>query len=263
MTGETVDGLVPIVKPLDKVPTDAEWYEIVIKANLNRNAVFLRLGRQYSPISNIIIPPFKGVKFVTRGTDLSYAEQGDADDFYDDENESGGEEAQWVPEEGEDEYDRSEGEFDDHPDEEDRVENGSIIDSTTSILRPSSSVRSTKAVSFDQKLSSDIGGVVPLIPPPSTSLGPILTTASTVVVSTVSPSSAIVGLGVSPLPSPPPPPPPGLGMGSLAPPASPDPEEKEVPEKRAVKKRKGKQPGQESSIVDGELGVFEAGDFMN
>jgi len=264
MTGETVDGLMPIVKPLDKVSTDAELYEIVIKANLNRNAVFLKLGRQYSPISNIIIPPFKGVKFVTRGTDLSYAEQGDADDFYDtDEDESGGDEAQWVAEEGEDEYDRGEGEFDDRSDEEDPVESGSTTASTTSILRPSSSVRSTKAVMFDQKPPSDIGGVVPLVPPPSISLGPILTTASTVVVSTVSPSSAIVGLGVSPLPSPPPPPPPRLGTGLLAPPASPDPEEKEVPEKRAVKRRKAKQPGQELSIVDGELGVFEAGDFMN
>jgi len=264
MTGETADGLMPIVKPLDKVPTDAEWYEIVIKANLNRNAVFLKLGRQYSPISNIIIPPFKGVKFVTRGTDLSYAEQGDAEDFYDDDDESGEEEAQWVAEEGEDEYERSEGEFKDHPDEEDRLESGPTTDSPTSILRPSSSVRPTKAVSFDQKLSSDIGGVVSLIPPPSTSLGPILTTASTVVVSTVSPSPAIVGLGVGPLPSPPPPPPPRLGTGLPAlPPASADPEEKEVPEKRAGKKRRGKQPGQESSIVDGELGVFEAGDFIN
>jgi len=74
------------VVPLVQMVTDTAWYEMVIKANMHRNVVFLRPSRQYSPISNVIIPPAKGVKFATRGVDLEYAEQGDADDFYEEED---------------------------------------------------------------------------------------------------------------------------------------------------------------------------------
>lgn len=279
MVGENVSELLPIVRPLDKVPTDGEWYEIVVRANMNRNAVFLRLGRQYSPISNILIPPSKGVKFATRGTDLAYAEQGDNDNFYDSGDDSEDGDAEYVPEEGTDEFERSEEEFEDvEPGEQylqettaantaanthiQAVTTGGethVATTTPAILPSPSFVRVVKSVKFDDGAQPSPTILVPVGATPS-SLVPVVPVS-------VRPQEAYAGSSTATTPSPVPVQGiPGDDVERRAvrrrpvEPAGPAPPEKEGKKKA---KPKSKQPQDGTAVIDGDLGVFEAKEFTS
>lgn len=81
-------ALEPIITDLPCITTPEKWYETVIRANSFKNAYFLRAARQYSPISNLLTPPTKGVKFTLRGDAYEVGETGEADTFDDWESES-------------------------------------------------------------------------------------------------------------------------------------------------------------------------------
>jgi len=81
-------SLNPVVTELHCVKTPDEWYETVIRANAWKNGYFLRSYRQYSPISNLLTPPTKGVKFTLRGDVYEAGETGESDTFDDYQSES-------------------------------------------------------------------------------------------------------------------------------------------------------------------------------
>jgi len=90
----------PVLTPLDRIVTDIQWYGEVIRANVIRNSYFLRPGRQYSPISNTVVPPTKGVKFAIKGVEFVHTEQGDADEFLNEDDDDEEEIVTYVPEDG-------------------------------------------------------------------------------------------------------------------------------------------------------------------
>jgi hypothetical protein len=153
--------------------TDTAWYEMVIKANMHRNGVILRPSRQYSPISKDIIPPAKGVKFATRGVDLEYAEQGDADDFYEEEDNED-EYIEYVESDHSDDDHEGEGEDDDDEFHE-TTESGSTTTLTSSPILsdvglPVSSVPAfKKKVSFDDDVKDERVSVKSSVSGPSVS----------------------------------------------------------------------------------------------
>jgi len=122
----------PVVTPLERVISDTQWYGEVIRANVVRNSYFLRPGRQYSPISNTVVPPTKGVKFAIKGADFVHTEQGDADEFLDEDDEDEEEIVTYVPDDGSGDDDednfvdpdlhetRGDGEEDDESEEEEK-----------------------------------------------------------------------------------------------------------------------------------------------
>lgn len=66
----TKDGPGDVVHvPLVRVPHETAWYVRVIMANSERNSYFLHPTKHYSPISNVLSPPTKGVVFVVRDGD--------------------------------------------------------------------------------------------------------------------------------------------------------------------------------------------------
>jgi len=205
LMGLTYNGSVgtPHVTPLPMISTDGVWYETVIKANMHRNVIFLRPSRQYSPISNVVIPPTKGVKFATRGVELAYAEQGDADDIYDDVEASDEyvyPAADYSAEE-EDAGSGGEGDDDDLEEEEEFFETTASPHTTTtehvpvsvqpqlvptliSAMRPAESPKGTKKVSYAEDAKDIMVGSQGLL------AGPVATT------------SPPVPLGPPPLPPP-------------------------------------------------------------
>jgi len=80
--------LSPVITSLPCIKTPDEWYAMVIRANAWKNGYFLRACRQYSPISNLLTPPTKGVKFTLRGESYDAGETGEAETFDDYESES-------------------------------------------------------------------------------------------------------------------------------------------------------------------------------
>jgi len=69
--------------PLREMPDYLTWYREVITANFKSNAYFLRPQRNYSPISNLLSAPTKGVVFVQRGDEMVPLETGDDYQFVD------------------------------------------------------------------------------------------------------------------------------------------------------------------------------------
>jgi len=224
MKYEGDDRFVSVMVNLDRIVSDSGWYECVIRANVNRNAAFLRMGRRYSPISNVIIPPFKGVRFAMRGSDLEYAEQGDNSEFadYQSDQEVEAEYAEDVLSDETDETDGDvdDGDFDDHVGPRDEysspnspsavgVTTASSSSTTSSNLKsamtrlPRSAVPSDKEVTINPTVeerflvlgSSLLGG---LVPSESTSSTNTTTTLSM-------PSQSVFLPPVGPPPSPPPP----------------------------------------------------------
>jgi len=82
-----VDGFVKISPvPLVEIPNEDAWYSIVVKANVIKNAYFLRPGKQYSPISNVLSPPSKGILYSLRGEEYVLSDTGAADQIEEDES---------------------------------------------------------------------------------------------------------------------------------------------------------------------------------
>jgi len=81
------DGFVKISPvPLVEIPNEDAWYSIVVKANVIKNAYFLRPGKQYSPISNVLSPPSKGILYSLRGEEYVLSDTGAADQIEEDES---------------------------------------------------------------------------------------------------------------------------------------------------------------------------------
>jgi len=248
----------PIVKPLEMMPTDIGWYEAVIRANMNRNAIFLRLGRQYSPISNVIVPPFKGVKFATRGTDLAYADQGDGDDFYDNGDDSEEGDVEFVPEEGEDEYVRSEDDedFEDaEDDDEEEIGETTESDNTTTTLPPPPGIlrsppvsKVVKSVTFEPDASPQVEAPVASVSVSTSIRHGVMYQGSSSVSSTSVPSPPTSDEFVE--------------RRSVKKRTSPDSDS--APEKKVKGRRmKGGQDAQATAVVDADLGVFAADEFKD
>lgn len=263
---------VTISLPLAK--TDTEWYSEVIKANSVRNSYFLRAARQYSSISNTIVPPQKGVRFAISGFDLAYSEQGDASAFLDEAYTVDQEqitrqivEEQYVGPEEDSDYEDDGREDDDDDDEEDEDDGGddnlAPLETTASVM-----TTTTQPVMTESLLGPTLVPVVPAPSPPSP------------------PAEQIDLFGPEPFPSAPPVPPPArvrsaisspvLGSPSVSikrvgfvPPANgkEHPEAKpEEPELRSVKpnrKRKSvKWPVDRVPIVvDPDSAVFDPSEF--
>jgi len=299
MKYEGDDQFTSVMVNLDRVESDSKWYEFVIRANINRNAVFLRMGRRYSPISNIIIPPFKGVKFAMRGSDLEYAEQGDNADFvdYQSDQEVEAEFAEDVVSEEADEAD-GDGDYDDDDDFGDYDYVGPVNQYSSSndpapvqealksamTRLPRSAVPPEKEVTINPIVeerflvleNSLLGAIVPNENTSSTS-----TTMTLSMSSHLLPSSAIG--------SPPPPPPPRVSSVSPVPSGvaevngsdvedepvvksgSPPPEERRAVRPRATKGEKKVMPKKKNAggglftdaTVEGDLGTFAADEFKD
>jgi hypothetical protein len=300
MKYEGDDHFTSVMVNLDRIESDTKWYEAVIRANINRNAVFLRMGRRYSPISNVIIPPFKGVKFAMRGSDLEYAEQGDNSEFVDYKSDQEVE-AEYAEDTLSDETDEGDGDGDDEDDGDfddyvgGRDEYSSVNDPAlvqeplkSAMTRlPRSAVPTEKGVTISPIVeerflvleNSLLGAIVPNENTSSTSITTTLSTSSRPL-----PSSSFVG-------PPPPPPPPRV---SPVTPVSPSPSVDEVvtsdvdedqdvpkpesplPERRTVRSRTAKgekktAPNKKSSggglftdaTVEGDLGTFAADEFKD
>jgi len=74
---------------------ETKWYEEVILANMRKNAYFLRPSRNFCAISNLMVPPTKGVSFVVKDSSYEYGASGAAVDFVQDED--GSEEDDYYP----------------------------------------------------------------------------------------------------------------------------------------------------------------------
>lgn len=84
LVGANVDkkGASTIVEvPCRTFDSESMWYAEVIYSNIKKNGYFLRPCRRYSPISNLMTPPSKGVTFVVKDATYEYGTTGAARDW--------------------------------------------------------------------------------------------------------------------------------------------------------------------------------------